>query len=253
MLKDLLSSISAAPLTNLVVVCFTVIVALVIIGALLRGANVIQLGSFTIRKEQEGQTTMHAMNEENDDLDDYLHMKLRQMTNALRQRIVNMFCEYHSCTMTKRALSSALRFPLYESVNNNHFTKELMPGYFDKYRQRILGSLEDEYKDISTSASETDCESNDLPTWRVASVIIEQLLDVWLRETANAVQDCSRQKLEVYARYLTQYEESHDKFRTSITKACIEKNTRYIEALDRLAENLDRDIKDREEKLQILG
>ena len=238
---------------NLVIVCVTAITALILIGTWLSKAGYIQLGSFTVRKEQQGQTTMHSMNEENDDLDDYLHMKLRQMTNTFRQRIINMFADYKNCTMTKRALSSAIRFPLYESVHNNHFTKELMPGQFEKYRQRILDSLEDEYKDICTTSDETTCGNNGLPTWKTAAIIIEQLLDVWLRDTANLVQDCSTQKLDVYKKYLAMYEESKDKYRTTIAKACVEKNSRYVEELDRLSEKLGYTIKSREEKLPSLN
>lgn len=252
MTQGIAETVLSLPTINLIIVCSTAVVTLVLTGTWLSKAGYIQLGSFTVRKEQQGQTTMHSMNEENDDLDDYLHMKLRQMTNTFRQRIINMFSGYKNCTMTKRALSSAIRFPLYESVHNNHFTKELMPGQFEKYRQRILDSLEDEYKDICASSDETTCDSSGLPPWKTAAVIIEQLLDVWLRDTANLVQDCSMQKLEVYKRYLSAYTENKDKFRIAITNTCIEKNSRYVEELDRLSEKLGYSIKSREEKLPSL-
>lgn len=250
MTLEILKNLISLPILNLTVVCLTAVVALVLIGTWLNSMGYIQIGSFTLRKEQQGQTTMHSMDEENNDLDDYLHMKLRQMTNAFRQRIINMFDAYDNCTMTGRALSSAIRFPLYESVHNNHFTKELMPGQFEKYRQRILDALEDEYKDIASTSDKTTCGSNDLPPWKTASVIIEQLLDTWLRDTANLVQDCSIQKLDVYKKYLILYSENKDKFRSAITTSCIEKNNRYVEELNRLSEKLTVTIKNREEKLQ---
>lgn len=249
MALDVLKNLISLPVLNLTILCLTAVIALVLVGTWLSNMGYIQLGSFTIRKEQQGQTTMHSMDEENNDLDDYLHMKLRQMTNAFRQRIINMFDAYENCTMTSRALSSAIRFPLYESVHNNHFTKELMPGQFEKYRQRILDALEDEYKDIASTSDKTTCGSNDLPPWKTASIIIEQLLDVWLRDTANLVQDCSSQKLGVYKKYLAMYEVNKDKFRITIANACIEKNNRYVEELNRLSEKLGYTIKNREEKL----
>lgn len=249
MAQEIVKTFLSLPTVNLVIICFTCVIALVLVGTWLGKMGYIQFGSFTIRKEQQGQTTMHSMNEENDDLDDYLHMKLRQMTNTFRQRIINMFSGYKNCTMTKRALSSAIRFPLYESVHNNHFTKELMPGQFEKYRQRILDSLEDEYKDICSTSDETTCGNNGLPAWKTASIIVEQLLDVWLRDTANLVQDCASQKLDIYKKYLAMYEVNKDKFRITIANACIEKNSRYVEELNRLSEKLGYEIKNREEKL----
>ena len=252
MTQGIVETVLLLPIDNLVIVCITAVIALVLVGTWLNKAGYIQFGSFTIRKEQQGQTTMHSMNEENDDLDDYLHMRLRQMTNTFRQRIINMFSGYKNCAMTKRALSSAIRFPLYESVHNNHFTKELMPGQFERYRQRILDALEDEYKDICSTSDETTCGNNGLPPWKTASIIVEQLLDVWLRDTANLVRDCATQKLEVYKKYLESYAENKDKFRVAITNACIEKNNRYVEELDRLSEKLGYTIKSREEKLPSL-
>lgn len=242
-------SLVSMPLLNLVVLCVTVLAALSLIAYVLSKAGFIQFGSFTIRKEQEGQTSMHAMDEENNDLDDFLHLKLRQMTGALRQRIINMFAGFPTCAMTKRTLSSALRYPLYESIGNNHFTKELMPGQADKYRQRILDSLKDEYEELCYISDEGSCEKNSLPPWKSASMIVEQFLDMWLKETASLVQDCSKQKLEVYKKYLVSYKNSKDDFRVSITEACIEKNTRYIESIGILIDSLDRDIRDRDRAL----
>lgn len=239
------------PLVNLIVLCVTVLAIFAILAYILSKAGFIQFGSFTIRKEQEGQTSMHAMDEENNDLDDFLHLRLRQMTGALRQRIINMFAGFPTCAMTKRTLSSALRYPLYESIGNNHFTKELMPGQVDKYRQRILDSLKDEYEELCYLSDEGSCENNSLPPWKSASMIIEQFLDMWLRETANLVQDCSRQKLEVYKKYLVTYGKNKDDFRVSITEACIEKNTRYIESIGILVDSLDRDIRDRDRALAV--
>ena len=244
-----MANITSMPLANLIVVCFTTAVIIAFVGWLLHRASIIQIGPFTFRKEQEGQTTMYNMNEENANADDFVKLRLRQMTNALRQRIINMFNAYHACPMTRRALSSSLRFPLYESIGNNHFTKELMPDRFDGYRQRVFDSLKDEYIDVSTSSEETTCEKNNLPSWTVARIIVEQFLDMWLVEVSNLVQDCSRQKLSTYTEYLTTYEKNKDTYRTAIVTSCIEKNKRYTEELSRLSERLSRDIRQREKEL----
>jgi len=249
-MKELIAEAFAGiPLPNLVVLAFIIVCVLVFFTYLAKHFGVIQIGTFSIRKEQEGQTTMYNMNEEIKDADDFVQQKLRQMTNTLRQRIVNMFSTYTACSMTRRSLSSSLRYPLYESIGNNHFTKELMSERYEKYRLRILDLLKDEYVDICSKSGVTECGHNELPDWPGAKASIEQFLDMWLLETANLVQDCAKMKLDTYGKYLPIYESNKDTYRAGIVKACITKNQHYIDSLDRLTEHLMHDIKDREKTL----
>jgi len=249
MKEEIATTIAGLPLANLIVLGIIILCVLGFFVYLAKHFGVIQIGTFSIRKEQEGQTTMYNMNEENKDADDYLQQKLRQMTNTLRQRIVNMFASYTACAMTKRSLSSCLRYPLYESIGNNHFTKELMNERYEKYRLRILDLLKDEYVDLCSNSGETECGHNELPDWSGAKQTVEQFLDMWLLETANLVQDCARMKLETYDRYLPIYQENKDTYRATIVSACVEKNKHYIDSLERLTEHLLHDIRDREKTL----
>jgi hypothetical protein len=225
------------PAINFIALCFTVLIALVIIGFVLRGVGFIQIGPLTMKKNQDGQTTMHNMDEENADADDLLRARLRQMTTAARQRIVNAFCDYKVCAMTRRALASSLRFPLYESIGNNHYTKELMNERYNNYRSRMLDALEDEYVDIALSVSHnTEClERSTLPDWDVASALVEDILDRWLLDVVRLVAECCRQKIGNYEKYLAIYKGNKDKYRSGIAETCIEKNKRYIVDLDQRA------------------
>jgi hypothetical protein len=244
MSNSTIATITAMSTPNFISLCLTILGALSIVALILNSLGFIQIGDVTLKRTQEGQSTMHNMDEENADADDLLKSKLRQMTNSLRKRIYGLFNMYPACTMTRRALSSSLRFPLYESIGNNHYTKELMPDKFYDYRRRMLTALEDEYTDILTSVSDVhDCNvPNDLPAWKDASTIIERFLDMWLLDVLGMVSDCSRQKIETYQKYLLVYKSCKDKYRATITEACIEKNRAYIRELEVRATSIKNDL-----------
>ena len=192
---------------------------------------------------------MHNMDKENKDLDDLLKLKLRQMTNSLRMRIMNFFDMYETCDMVPSALAASLRYPLYESIGNNHYTRELMPDSFHKYRQRMLEALKDEYLHIRLQTNRTACGNNRLPEWEDVSERVEQFLDMWLRDVVSHVKDCCESKISTYKKYVEYYDANKDSYRTKITIDCIEKNERYVRELDERSIQIAQDIRQRESRL----
>lgn len=240
-----IQDIANIPTANVIIICVTFTIAIIIIAVSLSRAGVIQFGELTVKRYQEGQSVMHSMNEENADTDMLLQQRLRQMTNSLKSKIICLFADSETCMMTRRAMTASLRFPLYESISNNHFTRELMPDSFSGYRRRILESLEDEYRDIQMSHTDAKCAYDNLPYIEPSNARLEQFVDIWLRDVADRVRDCSMQKVETYNKYMRWFEANSDEFRVNITKSCIAKNTRYIDELTRLIAQLTRDIEQR--------
>ena len=228
------SSIAGMWTVNLVILCTTAIGSLIVLAFALGKAGFIQVGSLTVRKDQEGQTTMRNMDKEIVDADSLLIAKLRQMTNSLRKRIANMLGAYPACAMTKRALASSLRFPLYESIGNNHYTRELMSDRYYEYRRRMLASLEDEYTDVLLSIDDIQgCVVSDgLPSWDEIEEAVQEFLDRWLLDVVIMVKDCCTQKLDTYTKYLEVFTANKDAYRVSITNMCIVKNQKYIAELE---------------------
>jgi hypothetical protein len=250
-------NLGTIPLANAIVYSVLILAALAIaflfVRWLLTKSGVNALGGFKIKKEQQGLTTMHNMDEDSKDSDDAMKTRMRQFTNTMANRILDAFGEYHLCAMTKRALAAAIRFPLYESVNNNHFTKELMPDRFDNYRQRILDQIREEYTGVFLVFDDFSCTKGDkVPSWATASVLIEQLLDTWLKNTCIAQQDCSQEKADTYTKYRAGFAESDDEYRTKIADECIAKNERYITELMHRVMLLDNEMKGREERIRQL-
>jgi hypothetical protein len=229
------------PIQNLLVFGLIVITVLIIVVQVLTKSGLSQIGPFKIKrekdgikKEHEGQTAMHYMNEENRSTDDLMRQRIRSGTTALKTRLINSFKEYRiCCAMTRRALSSAIRFPLYESIENNHFTEELMPDHYMDYRSRILRMIQDEYMDIFYAAQETSCDQDDIHPWEEDKQVISNFLDDWLKQITIEVIKCCRQKITNYNRYLPEFEQNEDTYRIAIVKACIEKNEGYIRALEK--------------------
>lgn len=250
-------NLGTIPLANAIVYSVLILAALAIaflfVRWLLTKSGVTGLGGFKIKKEQQGLTSMHSMDEDNKDSDDAMKTRLRQFTNSMANRILDSFWSYHLCAMTKRALAAAIRFPLYESVNNNHFTKELMPDRFDNYRQRILDQIREEYIGILLVFDDFSCTKGDeLPAWNTAGTLIEQLLDTWLRNTCIAQIECSQEKIDTYKKYKATFDESEDEYRSKIAEDCLSKNERYTLELKNRVMLLESEMRSREEKVASL-
>jgi hypothetical protein len=210
-----------------------------IIGALLfflhRQKN-ITIGPFTLKKEQENQSAMFYMNADNAGHDEQLQIRLRSQTSAMRTRLVNVFQEYNLCSIMYSALASAIRWPLYESIVNNHFTEVLSPDNIADYKKRIFGLIEDEYRNIFSASLRTDCSNDDIPDWDTAKAKIQTVFCQWVQYLLVEVIRTCNQKLDTYKRYLPNFTKNDDDYRGGIIKQCIEKNERYIRDLSSVLE-----------------
>jgi hypothetical protein len=198
-----------------------------IIGGLLfflnRQKN-ISIGPFTLKKEQENQSTMFYMNVDNADHDEQLQIRLRSQTSAMRTRLVNAFQEYNLCSIMYSALASAIRWPLYESIVNNHFTEVLSPDNIADYKKRIFGLIEDEYRNIFSAASRTPCPQDNVPDFDQVRAKLQGFFAQWLQYLIGEVIRTCRQKLDTYNRYQITFAENKDDYRGKIIAQCIEKN-----------------------------
>jgi len=229
------ADLTAMPIENMAVllcgVAFLLIVAGIVIVTVVRKLGIRSFGPF--KREHDNNTSMYEMNEKIKDFDDHCHMQMRYITDRMKIHISNILDVLNICIPARVSISSAIRFPLYESIANNHFTIELMPERFQKYRERIIDNMKDEYTSI-TGSKDTQCNRDKLPPWDEMSNKIVECIDSWLKRVSKEVMDCCERKITVYKNYLRGFEKSDDDFRTSICKECIEKNERYVRELKRL-------------------
>jgi hypothetical protein len=224
-----------SPVNLIIILGFIALIVGVLLWFLNRQKS-ITIGPFTLKKEQENQSTMFYMNMDNDDHDEQLQVRLRSQTNAMRTRLVNEFQEYNLCSIMYSALASAIRWPLYESIVNNHFTEVLLPDNIADYKQRIFGLIEDEYRNIFSGSARTPCPQDNIPEFEQVRAKLQGFFNQWLLYLIGEVIRTCRQKLDTYNRYQVSFAENKDDYRGKIIAQCIEKNERYIRDLSSVLE-----------------
>jgi len=221
------------PFENLVLlICgaaFLIILLAIAIIIVVKKLGIISLGP--IKMEQRNLSTEYKMNEETREADDICLKQIRNATNNMKLSISNVFVELKVCTLARIAISSSIRFPLYESVANNHFTTELMPENFKEYRERLIGMIRDEYISLSSVSKDIQCNREPLPTWDQISKYLTDRVDQWIKSISREVMITCKKKIAIYQNYLPIFSEMKDKWRVGIVRNCIEKNERYIVVL----------------------
>jgi len=229
------ADLSTMPFKNMALLfggaALLIIIAGIVIVTVAQKLRIKSFGPF--KMEHNNTSALYDMNEKIKDFDDHCHRQMRYITDRMKIHIANILDQLNICIPARVSISSAIRFPLYESIANNHFTVELMPDRYQIYRGRIIDNMRDEYESISGS-KDTQCNRDRLPPWDEMSNQIIGCIDLWLKRVSKEVMDCCEKKITVYKNYLRSFEKTDDDFRTNICKDCIEKNERYVRELKRL-------------------
>jgi len=233
---EITANLSTMPVANMITLLVGTAVLLIIAGIVIviivRKLGIKSFGPF--KTEHDNTTTMYDMNEKIKDIDDLCHRQMRQTTERIKLHISNIFVGMNICIPARVSIASAIRFPLFESISNNHFTTELMPERYKAYRERIIETMKDEYVSLATANKEEQCNRDKLPSWDVMGEQLTTCIDLWLKRVAKEVMDACEKKIVVYKYYLRIFEEAKDDYRAGICKECIEKNERYIRELKHL-------------------
>jgi hypothetical protein len=236
MQAEMTADFTSMPVSNMITLfigfAVLLIIAAVVIVAVVRKLGIRSFGPF--KAEHDNIATMHNMDDKTKGIDDLCHRQMRYETDKMKTHISNIFAEMNICIPARVSISSVIRFPLYESISNNHFTTELMPDRYASYRERIIDTMRDEYISLAKVNKDEQCNRDKLPLWEQMSEQLTGCIDLWLKRISKEVMDACEKKLTVYKDFLRDFEYSKDDFRTGIVKACIEKNERYIREIKRL-------------------
>ncbi|MDR1278873.1 MAG: hypothetical protein LBK02_08985 [Treponema sp.] len=219
------ANLAAMPGSNLIIIFIGAAGLLVIAAVIMKWLGIMSVGP--IKREQQNQSVVYQMNEENYEHDELLRSRLRDYTDEMRVALVNSFEDFQVDDIVRRALSSAIRFPMYKSINNNHFTKVLMPDKRQAYEVRIIRQLKTEYIDLYNASRRV--ERNALPSWEDgAEKIIMAYFRDWMNNTLREVSETCADKVKTYRDYRQQIKSEHWR---SIIDMCITKNEDYISKL----------------------
>jgi hypothetical protein len=228
--------LAAMPLNNLIALIAGAAALLFILAALfvilVKKLGITGIGP--LRLEHRGLSAEYRMNEAAAGAEDVCRRQMRQVTNSIKRNVSNIFAEMRICVIARVAISSSIRYPLYESISNNHFTTELTAN-FRNYREKIIELMRDEYVSLSSVSQDIQCNKDALPAWEKVSVRIVDSIDTWLKRISQEVIRVCEKKIGIYKEYMNDFEDARDKYRADICRRCIEKNEHYVNVLkDRL-------------------
>jgi hypothetical protein len=219
------ANLAAMPEGNLIIIFIGVACLLIIAAFIMKWLGIMSVGP--IKREQQNQSIVYQMNEENYEHDELLRSRLRDYTDDMRVAVVNSFGDFKVDDIVRRALSAAIRFPMYKSINNNHFTKVLMPDKRQAYEDRIIRQLKNEYIDLYNASKRV--ERDNLPSWDDgAEKIIMSYFRDWMNNTLREVSETCADKVKTYKNYQQQIKSEHW---LAIIAMCIAKNEDYISKL----------------------
>ncbi|MDR2096023.1 MAG: hypothetical protein LBP76_10980 [Treponema sp.] len=219
------ANLAAIPADNLLIIFIGVACILIIAAVIMKWLGIMSVGP--IKREQQNQTIIYQMNEENHEHDELLRSRLRDYTDEMRVALINSFEDLSMDDIVRRALSATIRFPMYKSINNNHFTKVLMPDKRQAYEDRIIRQLKNEYIDLYNAARKVD--RNTLPSWDDgAEKVVLSYFREWMNNTMREVSETCADKIKTYKSYREQVKSDHW---LAIIDMCIEKNEDYISKL----------------------
>jgi hypothetical protein len=162
----------------------------------------------------------HYMDDENEKNDDHLKERCQERTTNMRLFFQNELAGIIDEPLAVSAVCVHFRSTFSNAIIKNHFTRELTPERFTKYRDRILGELKAEYVNLFLRSN------NRIPGIETVLPIMEKFLDSWLSMIKDETSITCREKTAVYERYKPKFNETPEL--KEIVEWCIKKNQDYI-------------------------
>jgi hypothetical protein len=239
-MNDLFTSVGGLTIGQMLVIGIFALLAIpiIVVSAYLfiKKLNIKKIGPIERLEEQQKQffdeqqrrneirnlsmSEQHFMDEENKENDEHLKERCQERTINMRIFLQNELSSLIENPLAVSAICVHFRATFSNAIIKNHFTKELSPERYAKYRERILNELKAEYVNLFLRSE------NQLPGIDLIIPVIERFLDSWLSMVKDEVCATCREKIGVYERYKSKFEETPNL--KDIVEWCIKKNQDYI-------------------------
>ena len=232
---------------NLVIIFAGLIILTVVVAAVIKKFN-LSISKGAIRSEdyeydQACQTVMYHLGEDINNIDYELRRDIRRNTQKSNYSVANIGNMEKMCQAARHSLFLAFKEPFYECINNNHFTRELMPPNYEIYRSQLISWLKEAHQEYMFEYNLDSCPQNDMSTWNDVKDSFAFLADEWLIMVSKEVIKACTRKIRLYELELKNVEKS--KHWSSVLNACIAKNKEYVDVLtNRLLKGEARQKKD---------
>ena len=192
-----------------------------------------------IEKRFQSGSLNHLMDCEINNLDNKLVDFAIERSRVVR-RAMALELKTIGCHSTRKALASDLRFPLYEVSRKNNFKYNLLPENIKEYVDNLIKKMVYEYQEFAIEREMSWCPINneikcpDIPSLDELLLLNKkQLIEDWALPNRDQTIKICKEKIEVYEKYITLFEELGDQVKIKICIQCIDKNKSYIKNLTR--------------------
>ena len=216
-------------LLRVIAIPATVIIAMIFIAILLRSKTIkrIRLGKDGVSLESESsksRTNHYYMTRRIHDLDVELKSKCRRITNDLQTKVIQNLSGFSEmCDISKAALASNLRIPLYGAVDENGFRRKFSKAYIDAYLNSLIEEIKLEYNQYALVNLRT-CGTIKMPEYSEIVPYLKPIIkDYWIKKIKEQMIITCEKKISVYEDYLPLFRDLRDSYMMNVVEQCISK------------------------------
>jgi len=229
------ADLAAMPIENMALMFGGIILLIILLAALLFlfvNRLGVRGGIGSLRIGSECASSEYHMNRKIDEIDRECKGNMRRHLGPVKNRVGIALSRVASCAHPRLAISTFITLPLGECISNNHFTTEFQPENYGEYRRRVIALARDEYEGMARADKPRGCPQQALPEWSEIGAEIEACVVGWLMEAGRETIRACKKKIAVYDEFKRYFEEAKDSFRSGIARKCMDKNERYIVAIE---------------------
>lgn len=197
-----------------------------------------------IEKKVESGNINKLMDDQINKIDNEMLDYALDKSNNMRRLLSKQLNTKIYCPSTRRALAACLRYPLYEASRRNNFKYVLRPENIKYYLDRIIKELVMEYEEFAIEVENNECPVNNQkisckqlpPLEDIFEDVKNQLIDQWAIPIRNEQIRTHYKKISMYRQFAPSFDQLGDKVRVKVCENCIDKNTNYINSLNRKPE-----------------
>ena len=165
------------------------------------------------------------MNRRIDDLDSELKTRCRKITNDFRLKAMQALMDFPNiCPVVRAAISSSLRIPLYNSIEENGFKRKFSRDFIDGYLGSLIEEINLDYTEFIHITSELCAKNFEIPDFTdLVPFFKDLLMKYWVSKIKECMIIICEKKISTYENYLTVFQDIQDLYMVRVIENCIKK------------------------------
>jgi hypothetical protein len=186
--------------------------------------------SVSMREFQETDSMNQMLAKEQERIETKMDDRLKTVSLQMKAKIMAAFDNCVECNVIKRAITTSVRGIFMDSITTHDLFIEVSDS--QEYFTRIMGEIEDEYKDVEMLTRRLNCkDATDMVEWVTARKHVDVVTRWWVDKVTDEVKLALKEKVESYQTALSGFQaEGNSYFATNI-KAQMDKAQRALNRL----------------------